>query len=361
MKIALLFAVVSLLSGHQDVPTTTFTEPFVGFQFKYPKTWTIVKSTKKKDSARSTFSIPVDGSSSKAELDVDRTEFHASADLWQTIQLRANEQLHRQVVRQWSQEVLGVSMLFTRIDYTDQGTPMSAVSALYFTRTSQKMLLRLSSRTSDFDKVFFELSHILETLKQIDGNLPEEDDPTKELASAPKKPELAPTSFHAIDSPARHKKPELKAPVTVEVVVSTKKMIVRLPLEWVGDHVKDNTLEVSAPTLNKNLHFELFSLLDSEPGLTALTKLSAAKLDSFTKVTSRVDTGPANNQAGCSVATVWRIGQNAAGNLTTCEAMGTMGGYYFLMTYEQTDSLLGKADRKLIEGLLKQISIELVP
>lgn len=359
MKTAMLLAAVGCLCFQQDVPTATFTEPFVGFEFSYPKTWTIVKTNKRKESYQTKFSIPVEGSTSPAELDVDRTEYHASIDLWQTIQLRANEQLHRQVVRQWTQEVLGVSMLFCRIDYTDHDTPMSAVAGLFYTRTSQKLFLRLTSRSVDFDKVFFEFSRVLETLRQLDGKLPEEDDPTLDLAPAPKKPELADTGPHAIESAKNHKVRDIKAPIAIDIVVSTRKAVVRVPTGWSADSVKGNAAQLSIASLSKPLHLEAFSTLDSDPAEAALIKLAASQLDTFTKVTSREDMGPVNNKAGDSVAAVWRVGVSANGPLHTCEAMCSAGNTYFLITYSQTDPVLYKADRKLIESMLKQASIEL--
>src|ERR1700733_13543235 len=196
MKIGLLLVAAGLLTIRQDVPTATFTEPFAGFQFNYPKTWSVVKPKKHKDGSHTTFSIPIEGSSDTGELDVDRTDYHASIDLWQTIQLRANEQLHRQVVRQWTQEVLGVSMLFSRIDYTERGTPMSSVVGLFYTRTSLKLLLRVTSPTANFDKVFYEFNRILETLRETDGKLPQEDDPSVDLAPVTKKLEKAPEKPH---------------------------------------------------------------------------------------------------------------------------------------------------------------------
>jgi hypothetical protein len=361
MKTALLLAAIGSLCLYQDVPTATFIEPFVGFQFNYPRTWTIVKSNKRKDRDRTSFSIPVEGSSSKAELDVDRTDYHASIDLWQTIQLRANEQLHRQVVRQWTQEVLGVSMLFSRIDYTDHDVAMSAVAGLYYTKTSQKMFLRLTSRTADFDKVFYEFGRVLETLRQLDGKLPEEDDPTKDLAPAPRKPELADLGPHAIETAKAHKTKETKAPVAVDIVVSTRKVTMHIPEGWAASNVKGNTADLSETSLSHSLHVEGFSLLDSDPAPAALVKLAAMHLDSFSKVYSREDSGPTTNKAGASIAAVWRIGDSAKGPLQTCEAMCALGDYYFLVTYTQTDKVQFKADRKLIELLLKQASVELAP
>jgi len=360
MKIALLLAAVCSLSFQQDVPMATFTEPFVGFQFNYPKAWTITK-TKRKENWRSVFAIPLEGTSETAQLEVDRTEFHSSTDLWQTIQVRANEQLHRQVVRQWSQEVLGVSMLFSRIDYTDHGTPTSAVLGLFYTRTNEKLLLRLTSPTTSFDKVYSDFNRVLETLRQTDGKLPEEDDPNVELV-VDKKLEKAPVEPHALSSTTTGKKTKVKAPpVTVDIVVSLKKVMLRMPLGWTAEKIKGNTLDLREATLSAPLHVQLFSILDSDPAMAALTKLSASHLDDFDKVATREDSNPTANQAGCTVASVWRLGSNAKGQIVTCDAMGSNGNYYLLFSYRQTDRTQYKPDRKLIDLLLKQINLESAP
>ncbi len=357
MKIALLLSLLGLGFVQQDAPTATFTEPFLGFQFNHPKTWTVVKP-KRKDPARTVFSIPIDGTVDKAELDVVRTDYHASIDLWQTIQLRANEQLHRTVTRQWTQEILGVSMLFSRIDYTERGTPMSAVLGLYYTRTPFKMLMRLTSPTADFDKVFYDYGKTLETLRQLDGKLPQEDDPNITLAVPGKKPEKAPVKPHVIDAGNTGPKVILKAPVTVDVVVSTRKVTLRAPLGWYSENIKGSALDLHEPSLSVPLHIEFYSVLDSDTPIIALTKLSATQLNSFTKVATREDTNPNFNKAGCTVSAVWRLGQGANGDLATCEAAVSKGDYYCLITYSQPDRLKYKADRKLIEDLLKQVGIE---
>ena len=358
MIIALFFVAVARFTPLQDVPTAVFTEPFCGFQFNYPKTWSVVKSNKRKDRDRTTLVIPIEGTEDKAELDVDRTDFHASTDLWQTIQLRANEQLHRQVVRQWTQEVLGVSMLFSRIDYTERGVQKSAVVGLFYTRTSEKLMLRLTSPTEDFDKVFYTFGKMLETLRQTDGKLPEEDNPNIELAPVSKKPELAPIMAHAIDASSKNNKTVVKAPVTVDIVVSTRKVTFRVPEGWTAENVKGNEFDLKQENLTVPLHLQFFSVLDSAPPMQALTKLSAHELSSFNTVDSREDSNPIANKAGCTVATVWRFGKGSNGEIITSEAMGSMGDYYFLSTYHQTDKVQSKADRKLIDALLKLVSIE---
>ena len=362
MMLALIFAAVTRLSAPQDAPTAVFTEPYVGMQFNYPKTWKVVKTGKRKDRDRTTLIIPIEGSGDTAELDIDRTDFHASIDLWQTIQLRANEQLHRDVVRQWTQEVLGVSMLFSRIDYTDHSRPMSAVVGLFYTQTSEKLMLRLTSPTADFDKAFYNFGKVLETLRQVDGKLPVEDNPNVDLAPASKKPELAPLSPHAIDAKTKsNQKQSFKAPVSIDVVVSTRKLAVRVPLEWESDKLNGNEFDLKVAGLSAPVHVQCFSVLDSDAPMIALTKLSAQNLAMFSTVATREDSNATANKAGCTVASVWRFGKDAKGDIVTAESMASQGDFYFLLTYHVTDKAVTKADRKLLDSLLSQVSIEILP
>ena len=286
MKIALLATALVLFTAHQESPTKSFTEPYLGIQFNYPKTWTIEKTTtptlsgnkvnpKRKpkiDKTRTLFLLPIDNSVNKAELEVVRTEYHASVDLWQTIQIRESEINKTQVVRQWEQDILGVPMLFSRVDSPNGRT---AIVGLFYTRTSFKLLFRLTAPSTEIDKVTFEFNKMLETLKYIDGSLPKEDDPSVTLDPIGKKPQPVVPVARVIDAPSTGPKVPLKAPVTANVVVSTKPVMVRLPEGWTAENMKDNALDIKESTLSVPMHVQVFSVLDSDPAPTALIKLSA--------------------------------------------------------------------------------------
>jgi len=361
-----------MIAVQQDTPTRIFTEPYLGLQFSYPKTWTIEKTTLsmdetvtkgkvKKDNTRTLFSIPVQNSSNKGELQVVRTEYHASIDLWQTIQVRENELEKRTLVRQWDQDIMGVPMLFSRTDYTEHGTAMSSILGLFYTRTSYKLLLRLTAPTADFDKVAYEFNSMLETLRTVDGKLPKEDDPSIDLEPVTKKTPQAPLPPHSLEPVNKHPKSLAKAPVAIETVVSTKKVILRVPEGWSAVGAKENMLELKSDGLNVPLHIQLYSTLDSDLPDVALIKLSANDLPLFSKVSSREDTSQKANSAGTSISTVWRVGQADSGYLVTGEASAAMGQYYLLLTYKQTSGIAYKTERKLIEALLSQVSIEPAP
>ena len=87
MNTALLAAVLTLLSPVQESSTKTFTEPYLGIQFNYPKAWTIEKTTQptlnvrkvnskkkpKNDVTRTLFEVPIPNSMNHGELEVVRT------------------------------------------------------------------------------------------------------------------------------------------------------------------------------------------------------------------------------------------------------------------------------------------------
>jgi hypothetical protein len=375
MKFALFATALTLIAVQQDATTKTFTEPYLGIQFNYPKSWSIEKTTTptiavsptkskrkpKLDKTRSLFSIPIEDSINKAELEVVRTEYHASIDLWQTIQLRESDLDKTQVVRQWEQDILGVPMLFSRVDSSAHGAQTTAIVGLFYTRTSLKLLLRLTAPSSEIDKVTYEFNKMLETLRYVDGSLPKEDDPSINLEPVTKKLQPVLPTPKVIDAPSVGPKVPLKAPITADITVSTHNVMLRFPEGWSVKNTKDNTVDLVSANVSVPLHLQGFSTLDSDPPTTALLKLSAKDLGDFVKVGSREDTAQKVNAAGCAVSGVWRIGQSSSGDLVTGEASGAMGEYYFLVHYRQTNIVQYKADRKAIELLLKQISIETAP
>ncbi|MDR3692410.1 MAG: hypothetical protein P4L46_23710 [Fimbriimonas sp.] len=375
MKLALLATAVALMIGQQDSTTKTFTEQYLGIQFNYPKTWTIEKTTKptlttapskskrkpRIDKSTTLFSIPIANSMQKAELEVVRTEYHASIDLWQTIQLRESELNRTQVVRQWEQDILGVPMLFCRIDSTTRGTQLTSIVGLFYTRTSLKLLLRMTAPSSQIDSVQYEFNKMLETLRYVDGTLPQEDDPSINLEPVAKKLQPVMATPKVIDAPPTGPKVPIKAPVATDLVVSTHKVVLRLPEGWSVANANGNTIELHSADVGSPVRLQAFSTLDSDPAGAALEKLAAKDLVDFGKVTSREDTASKVNAAGCSVAAVWRTGQANGGDLVTGEAYGSMGDLYFLIHYRQTDVSNYKAERKAIEQMLRQVSIEMAP
>jgi hypothetical protein len=334
------------------VDPTLFTDPYLGLAFTHPKTWTLLK--KSKDTTR--YSIAVEGSPDTAEIDLVRSPFHSTKDIWQSIQLKANETLHRQVVRQWEQDVIKVPMLCTQLSYTDKDVPKSTLTGLYYTKTPLKMLVRLTAPAADFDKVKYEFDQSLETLHTTNGTTPQEDDPDFKFAET-KKPQLAPPTPDIIDNGAPATPKLIRGESRATVDVSTKSVTLKFPRDWKADGIKAGELQLHHAKLGSSITFSVHYSLDSERPATALIHATGPELSDFLPGVKREDTEPTQNVAGCSISTVWRFGKTASGDLCTFHASGEQGDFYFIAAFRATSVRELREDQRLIRSLMDDISL----
>lgn len=352
MNTFVLAAFVALAPQGQE--TTALSDPYLGLAFNYPKKLTLIKKTK--DMLR--YSVPIEGTASTAELEIIRSPYHADKELWQTIQLRANETLKREVVRQWEQDIINVPMLFTQANWTDKGTAKTTLSGLFYTQTPQKLLVRLTAPATDFPKVQYEFQTSLESLHTLDGSQPKEDDITVKFDPA-KKAEPPPVKPTIISNGGHETGKAYKGPVDVSLSVSTKPVVLHLPQGWSATDVTDGKLKLSHPKLSTPIEIEVRSILDSEAASVALNKRVSDGLAAFAPGPHRIDTAPTANRAGCAVGTVWRTGKaTAGGELYTFDASALQGDFYLLATYRTTAAAAYKQDRELIGELFDGISLE---
>jgi len=349
-----LFAAILILAP-QAKDSATFTDAYLGLSFTHPKNWIELKRTK--DIAR--YTIPVEGTTDTAELEIIRSNFHSTKDVWQTIQLRANETLHREIVRQWEQDVIKVPMLCTQINFTDHDIAKTTLTGLYYTKTPLKMLVRLTSPVGDFDKVKYQFDQALLSLHTSNGTTPVEDDADFKFATT-KKPALAPPMPEIIDAgtPTVKKAPKTpKKQVTIPLTVSTKSVSLHAPQGWTFDTPKDGVTVLHHSGLLSGLTVEIHSTLDSDRPSRMLTKITGAELPEFLAGVKREDTDPTHNDSGCSIGTVWRIGKDAKGDLFVYHASGEQGDFYFIASYRSTSLSKWKSERRVIDALMEQISL----
>ncbi|HWD40289.1 MAG TPA: hypothetical protein VG944_15680 [Fimbriimonas sp.] len=342
-----------------------YTDKQLGLSFTHPSTWLLEKPNapvdkkkrgrkKGKPDDTAHFLLPLAGSSQDAELLVMRAEFSGSKETWQQVQADANKDLNRTVDRQWDQEILGVPLLLTRISYTENGVQKTTLTGLLYNDAPDKLLFRLTGPTGDFDKDQYEFTQAMETLRTTNNQLPTEQDPDHPKVA---QPVADPGAKHVIFSPGAPPKPIL-APISTPLVVSTKNVLLRIPKGWSASHIDGNTLQLSNAGLPYAVDVKVFSVLDSDPPMTALVKASAVSLNDFTTVSSRQDTAAAPNQANCVVSSVWREGSGAKGNIISYEAIGKSGDFYFLATCRPIPGPSASAQRKLLQELIGQTSIE---
>ena len=347
-----LVAMVAMLQGPGSADTVPYSDPVLGLAFDRPKSW--VEGKKTRDISR--YTIPLPETSETAELEIVRTPFHSSKEIWNTIQIRVNEQLKREVVRQWEQDVLDVPVLFTQVSYTDKGTAKTMLSGLYYTRTPVKLMFKLTTGTAEFEKAQFALQESLQSLRTLDGSTPKVDDEDVPL-TVPKTTPVAPPKVKVIKDRSIPDKPALTA-VDVPLTVSTKSLSLKLPEGWRAEGVEGSKLTLRHEDLSGPIQIEVRNTLDSDAPLTALFKLSSKSLEEFASVGKREDTSNQVNGAGCSITTVWRIGKAASGDLMIHEVCGVQNDFYFLATYRLTNPSALPAERKLIRSLLDAVSLQ---
>jgi hypothetical protein len=347
------FIAAAVLFTPSKQATQVYTDVQLGLSFTRPSTWTVDKPAKKPkkgdDSAH--FHIPLSDSSETAELIIFRTQFSGSAETWQQIQLDVNKNLKREVERQWQQDVLGVPLLLTRIHYTEDGVSRTTLTGLLYNDNANKLQFRLTGPSPDFDKAQYEFTQTLQTLRTTDNTLPKEQVPGQTA-----KPEQVRGLKSAIFKEKTPLKPEVP-PISVPLVVSTKNVLLRIPTGWTAEGINGTSLTLHSSAFPSSASVRLATTLDSDPPATAFIKISEEELNEYGTVELREDTSLNPNLAGAQILACWRKGSNTKGKLSTVEAVGLSGDYYFILTANLNYAEY-LAQKKVLLGLLSRICIE---
>lgn len=359
MRTAHLFSFISLLIASATVKAqdqSVLEMPELGLAITHPKTWQVSPVKKTQDLK---VLIPVEGSSQNASLELFNVSFNSEKDVWQLGQKTINERMKREIMRQWEEEFLGVPMLLTKVSFVDKAGPQILLTGLIYSRTNKKLMFRLAASPDDFDKAEFVWRETMNTIRTGQALKPE--DPTqKPDPKAPVRNQLPPPVIHkpnSLDAEVKTSRP----PVAIEATVSGKKVEIRIPGEWAGKVDEDGFINLTNADLGGTVRLELASILDSEPANRALLKASSKTLDEFQKVAKRDEAIPSRNRAGAMAASVWRTGTNAKGDLYTCDASVANGDFYFIVRFLSANTSKIGAERKLIETLIANSTIEVLP
>lgn len=357
MKTALLFSAVMLLTGLQGEGGSnqaTLELPDVGLALSYPKAWQVTAIKKSHDFK---VRIPIDGSSTAADLEIYNVGFDAEKDVWQLSQKGINDRMRREVIRQWEEEILGVPLLLTKVSYTDKSGPKILLTGLMYSRTPKKLMFRLEASPDDFDKAEFVWRETMQTFRTGAPLKPE--DPTKKPdPNKPVQQSLPPISKpKSLDEKVEFVKPS----VVVEATAAGRKVNIMIPTGWEGKVAEDGTIALTNAEVASQIKVALASTLDSDPPQRALFVASSKTLNDFQKVAKRDESVPAKNKAGAMTASVWRVGTTAQGDLYTCDATIANGDFYVVVAYRTTNAAKIGAERKAVETLLQSMTIEQAP
>jgi hypothetical protein len=342
--------------------TVTFEDKNLNLAFAHPKAWEVRRAGR--DTTR--FTIPIEGSTDKAILQVTRTEFRGSAESWQTIQQRINEQMKREVVRQWQQELGGVPLLMTRIRFAERGLEQNVLTGLLFTATRQKMLFRLSAPSADYDKAEFAFQAFLESIRSLDGSALVADDPSRPLPSAPtqqprERPTAAPrrTTFPNVNQGAG----TLVGPVQATLTIANRAMVLRLPDGWEATANSDrpDSVVLRHTSVSGEVLVTGYAIANSEPAATVLFRATAQDLNGFAKVDRRDDVVNRTTRSGMTLNAVWRVGGSNTGSLATLHATSANISHYLVVSYRLPSEPLSPTARGVLTDFLETLRIEPAP
>ncbi len=346
--------VVSAFAKAQD--HSILEMPDLGLAITHPKAWQISQVKKSQDVK---VLMPIEGSSQRAVLELYNISFNSEKEIWQLGQKAINDRMKRELMRQWEEEFLGVPMLLTKVSYVDKEGPQILLTGLLYSRTAKKLMFRLSASPDDFDKAEFAWRETMNTIRTGRPLRPE--DPTqKPDPKAPVRTELpapAIVKANSLDPETKIVKP----PVAIETTISNRKVELRIPGEWAGKVEEDGTVTLTNPDVTGSVKLHLASSLDSDPPGRALLKASSKTLGDFQKVSKRDELTPEKNRAGASLSSVWRTGTTAQGDLYTCDAVVFNGDFYFIAQFRSVNASRIGAERKLIESLLANCTLEVIP
>ena len=362
-----------------QAPTTKpFADYQIGMAFDYPSTWVMVsdpkdpkskklipdsifgKKSKKKLAAgkqaagESLFYVPAN--SRTANLEIYGVTYDHAPEEWETNQVQINNDLKRTVTKQWREQILGVPLLLTKLDYEDAAGKETALVGMVYSRTPYKMVFRLTAPDVDYDAAEGQLRQALQSLRTTTGDLPQPEDPNHPLdksayVGVSNKPPKVIVMTAPQPDPAKVKKGE----VTVKATVAGKAAVLSMPTGWTADAPSaDGSIALHNPAITGTIVVTLASVLDSDPPQAALLKASALSLDEFSKVAKRDETSSNFTTSGASTDTIWREGTGANGQLTTCEAGGATGDMYWLLRYHLAGTPTAtemKAVNMLIDGM----------
>jgi len=356
MKTALLVSIVSLFFGTQGETKSdqaSLELPDIGLAMAYPKTWQVSPVKKSSDYK---ILIPIEGSSQKAELEIYNVAFDAEKDIWQLSQKGINDRMKRDIMRQWEEELIGVPLLLTKVTYSDKEGPHISLTGLMYSRTPKKLMFRLTASPDDYDKAEYVWREAMQTFRTGVEFKPEDPNkkPDKTKGQQISMPPPIVTKPKSLDDGGKIVKPAL----SIEATVSGRKVLLRFPTGWAAKAADTGVITLTHPDVSGSVVVTLSSTLDSDPPQRALFIASSKTLNDFQKVTKRDETEPGPNKAGATLATVWRVGTAAQGDLFTCDAVGSHGDFYFIFGYRTTNASKIGGERKAVETLLQTMTVD---
>lgn len=339
----------------------------VKFDIKDPHTWRPPKYD-----TTTKFLMPLPGVDERGVLEIFSAQFFADQDIWQASQRDINQQIStmnhgadkRTVLRQWTDELLGVPLLMTKIEDNNKGEKRIIETGLMYSATPRKLIFRVSASPENFDKAEYAWQQVMQTMRTTDGRLPSAEDPNRKLTAA----DMVPGGFHKViwTAPAPPPLTPIKSPVVNDATAGGKTVHLRSPNGWKVQKNLDGSFTLTSAELPGPVTVTVASDLDSEPPDRALIRSAGRTLGAFSVVDKREESGPNPTHAQMKSYTIFRRGYADAAKskpefsfdaTAWITPSATSGDIYYILSWTGSDANWER-DKKALEGLVDVLGID---
>jgi hypothetical protein len=294
-------------------------------------------------------------SGAKAEAQIFRAAFTQERPVWQRVQFDVNAGLGRTVTRQWEETILGVPLLLTRLNFTEQGEQSTLVGLLY-SASAQKLHFRLNSTQAAEGEAESVWRGILSTLRTTSGQVPEPQRPGQTPAEAVT-PENTPRVQRIGPRAETGRSASLANTQSWPIQGPGQELILRAPKDWSLDQVEGAGWQLSHPKLSAPVDLVIASGLAREAHREVRRRMGAS-LSGYQKVTLREERGPTAAPSGVEVYVSSRTGETAEGPKAELNASGSEGLFYWLARLQNAPGDQWTADLALLRQLFDVLRIE---
>lgn len=342
------FVILGAIPAAQE--TKAYRDDVLGLIIRHPVAWSVKK--RKYDTL---FEFVLEDGS-KASVQLFRTNFRQKATRWQELQKQVSEQMGRRVSRQWVEQILGVPLLLTRIEYTKQEIDRIVLVGLLYTATSQKMNFRVDSPAGGAAEAEKAWRASLMSLRTTNGELPIPEDPTKPL---PDPQETVEGQTVSTLRPKERLGPPVRTDNVARLAMLGRQMNVFMPVGWSLEK-KDEKMSLRHDKLKGSVQM---SVQVGGKGQLPDVLRSVAKrtFERFSLVMLRDEPRGAMTKAGVFVVSSLRVGESATGSeLCVWHTVGTGDALIWRIVYESNSEAHYRSDRKMIRELGQLLAVEII-
>lgn len=342
-----MFTTAVLFALSQSEPTKTYKDKSLDLSFERPAGW---EHKKTKYGERFEFAA-ADGTTAVVQL--FKTKFRQPTEVWQELQTQVATHMGRKVARQWEEQILGVPLLMTRIEYEETSARKATVVGLLYTATSEKLNFRINASLDSIDGVESAWRAALLTLRTLSGELPQKDDPSKPIVVTTKNEKGQRVDRLRVEENKRL----AKAPNSATIFSLGRKVAVTLPKNWTIEQNGDEAV-LRVPTLSKPIDLIVVPG-GAAQAESALADANSTTFGEFGLVTLRDETAWRRNLFGAQSITSVRIGKDTKDvPLSIVSVVGTKSGIVWLFQYSTADEKTYRREKAVIDDLVLHLTLE---